>query len=69
MVKWQAPKKMASLVLTEADNKMLGGLNETGVKMLHGMLNRAYSGQSYTDDEDAVYMYQQLGLRLCMLHK
>ena len=58
MVKWQAPKKMASLVLTEADNKMLGGLNETGVKMLHGMLNRAYSGQSYTDDEDAVYMYR-----------
>lgn len=58
MVKWQAPKKMASMVLTEADGKTMSGLNELGVKMLHGMLNRAYSGQSYTDDEDAVYMYR-----------
>jgi len=58
LVKWQAPKKMASLVLTEADAKTLGGLNETGVKMLRGMLNNTYSGQSYVDDEDAVYMYR-----------
>ena len=58
LVKWQAPKKMASLVLTEADAKTLGGLNDTGVKMLRGMLNNTYSGQSYVDDEDAVYMYR-----------
>ena len=58
LLKWQAPKKMASLVLTEADAKSLGGLNEVGVKMLNGMLNRSYSGQSYVDDEDAVYMYR-----------
>lgn len=58
MLKWQAPKKMASMVLTEADGKTMSGLNDLGVKMLNNMLNRAYSGQSYTDDEDAVYMYR-----------
>lgn len=58
LLKWQAPKKMASLVLTESDAKALGGLSEVGQQMLSGMLNKTYSGQSYTDDEEAVYMYR-----------
>ena len=58
LIKWQAPKKMASLVLTESDAKSLDGLSETGQQMLSGMLNNTYDGQSYTEDEDAVYMYR-----------
>lgn len=58
LLKWQAPKKMASLVLTESDAKSLDGLNDVGQQMMSGMLNKSYSGQSYTEDEDAVYMYR-----------
>lgn len=58
LLKWQAPKKMASLVLTEDDANSLSGLNETGHKMLSGMLNKTYSGESYIDDEESVYMYR-----------
>ena len=58
VVKWQAPKKMASLVLTQADAKSLNGLSTVGQKMLYGMLNKTYSGQSYVDDEEAIYMYR-----------
>lgn len=58
LLKWQAPKKMASLVLTDSDAKALSGLSDVGQQMLSGMLNKTYSGQSYTDDEDAVYMYR-----------
>lgn len=58
LLKWQAPKKMASLVLTQEDANSLSGLNDVGKKMLGGMLNKTYSGESYTDDEDSVYMYR-----------
>lgn len=58
LVKWQAPKKMASLVLSESDAKSVSGLSTVGQKMLSGMLNKTYSGQSYVDDEEAVYMYR-----------
>ena len=58
LLKWQAPKKMASLVLTESDSKSLNGLGNAGQQMLSGMLNNTYDGQSYTEDEDAVYMYR-----------
>lgn len=58
LLKWQAPKKMASLVLTQEDANSLSGLNTTGQKMLGGMLNKSYSGESYVDDEDSVYMYR-----------
>lgn len=58
LIKWQAPKKMASLVLTENDAKSVSGLSETGLRMLSGMLNNTYSGESYVDDEDSVYMYR-----------
>lgn len=58
LIKWQAPKKMASLVLTENDAESVSGLSETGLRMLSGMLNNTYSGESYVDDEDSVYMYR-----------
>ena len=58
ILKWQAPKKMASLVLSSADAKSLSGLSDVGKSMLYGMLGKSYGGQSYVDDEDAVYMYR-----------
>lgn len=58
LLKWQAPKKMASLVLSAEDAKSVSGLGEQGRQMLQGMLNKTYSGQSYTEDVDAVYMYR-----------
>lgn len=58
LVKWQAPKKMASLVLSSEDAKSVSGLGSAGRQMLQGMLNKSYSGQSYVNDEDAVYMYR-----------
>ena len=58
LLKWQAPKKMASLVLSSSDAKSLSGLSDVGSAMLYGMLGKSYSGQSYVDDEDAVYMYR-----------
>lgn len=58
LLKWQAPKKMASLVLSEADGKSLTGLDAVGLSMLNGMLGRSFGGQSYVDDAEAVYMYR-----------
>lgn len=58
VLKWQAPKKMSSLVLSSEDAKSLTGLSDVGMSMLNGMLGRTYGGQSYVDDEDAVYMYR-----------
>lgn len=54
MVKWQAPKKMSSLMLTEEDKGALGGL---GSSLLSGLLNSTYSGESYLED-DSVYLYR-----------
>lgn len=58
LLKWQAPKKMASLVLTQEDADSLNGLNDIGKQMLSGMLNKTYSGQSFLEDDNAVYMYR-----------
>ena len=58
VLKWQAPKKMSSLVLSSEDAKSLEGLDEVGKSMLYGMLGKTYGGESYVDDEDAVYMYR-----------
>jgi hypothetical protein len=58
LLKWQAPKKMASLVLTEADAQSLRGLDSVGSSMLYGMLGKSYGGQSYVDDENSLYMYR-----------
>lgn len=55
MIKWQAPKKMASLMLTNEDEGILGGLNSS---LLSGLLNSTYSGENYLDDSDSVYLYR-----------
>lgn len=54
MLKWQAPKKMASLMLTKEDKKALGGTSS----LLTGLINSTYSGESYLDDPDSVYLYR-----------
>lgn len=53
-VKWQAPKKMAALVL----NDTVISTNQSLSKMLQGVLNKGYSGESYAKDKDLVYMYR-----------
>ena len=55
MLKWQAPKKMASLMLTNKDEDTLEGISSY---LLGGLINNAYSGQSYVEDEDSVYLYR-----------
>lgn len=57
VLKWQAPKKMASLMLSENDQDTLSGLQDSNLLGLV-MNNNAFSGESYLDDEDAVYMYR-----------
>ena len=56
MLKWQAPKKMASLMFTEKDKSVLTGISTSN--LLSGLINSTYSGESYIDDEDAVYFYR-----------
>ena len=58
LIKWQAPKKMASLVLTENDAESVSGLSETGLRMLSGMLNNTYICESYVYDVYYVYLYR-----------
>lgn len=58
VLKWQAPKKMASLVLSSDNGKSISGVGSLGSSMLNGMLGHSFSGQGYVDNEDAVYMYR-----------
>lgn len=58
VLKWQAPKKMASLMLSQKDSDSLNGLSESGRNILGTMLNNTYSGESFMDDEDALYMFR-----------
>lgn len=53
-IKWQAPKKMASLML---DSELLSQDTSIG-KMLSGAINKAYSGEGYLKDKDSVYMFR-----------
>lgn len=55
MIKWQAPKKMASLMLTEKDKTALDGFSE--MSLLGGLINETYSGENYTNSDD-VYFYR-----------
>lgn len=55
MLKWQAPKKMSSLMLTKNDTSALSGFGSS--KLLSGLINATYSGESYLD-EDSVYLYR-----------
>lgn len=56
MLKWQAPKKMSSLMLTSKDKSALNGFDSS--KLLGGLINSTYSGESYLDDKDSVYLYR-----------
>lgn len=56
-VKWQAPKKMASLMFDVGESRILGSDTSLG-RMIGGTLNRAYSGEGYLDDKDSVYMFR-----------
>lgn len=58
VLKWQAPKKMASLMLSGKDNETVNGLKGNGSALLKGMFNSAYSGESYTGNSSSVYMYR-----------
>lgn len=54
-LRWQAPKKMASLMLTSEDNSILNGFRGS---IIWGALSNAYDGESYMDNTDATYMYR-----------
>lgn len=56
VLKWQAPKKMASLMLTKEDRSLLDNLSSTNLLGLV-LNNNAYSGESYLDKENS-YMYR-----------
>lgn len=50
VVKWQAPKKMASLMLTSEDNSVLNGLQDSALFNGNWLRNnKAFSGQEYMD--------------------
>lgn len=53
-LKWQAPKKMASLMLSSNDNNTLSGLRGS---LITGAINNAFSGEAYMDD-DSCYLYR-----------
>ena len=57
VLKWQAPKKMASLMYSEGDLDTLSGLQSSN--LLSYVLNgNAFSGETYLDSDDSVYMYR-----------
>ena len=56
MLKWQAPKKMSSLMFTKDEKDSLGGFDANS--MLGGLINKTYSGENYLDDKDSVYLYR-----------
>lgn len=56
MLKWQAPKKMASLMLTSKEggtSSLFGSSN-----LLGSLIDSTYSGESYIDDKSSVYLYR-----------
>lgn len=55
MLKWQAPKKMSSLMLTKEDQNKVSGFSSA---LLSGLLQSTYSGENFTDNEDSVYLYR-----------
>ena len=56
VLKWQAPKKMASLVLTKNDSDLTSNLQDS--KLVSWALNRnTMSGQTYTDGESS-YLFR-----------
>lgn len=54
VVKWQAPKKMTSLMLTNGEEKALQGVEG----LIKGIINKTYSGENYVDTKDYAYLYR-----------
>mgnify|MGYP004442613365 FL=1 len=56
VLKWQAPKKMASLVLTKKDNDLVSNLQDS--KLVSWVLNKnTMSGQTFTEGESS-YLFR-----------
>lgn len=55
VLRWQAPKKMASLMLSRGDKSLLSKLK--GSLLNGGILNSTHSGESYLDG-DSQYLYR-----------
>lgn len=58
VLKWQAPKKMASLMFSKSDNEKVSGLQKAGQDLLKAMTNVSYSGETYLEGSDNVYLYR-----------
>lgn len=58
LLKWQAPRKFKAVGMSSNDANMLSGLSSTGKSLLMGALNGAYSGQSFTDNDNDIYLYR-----------
>lgn len=57
VLKWQAPKKMASLMLSEEDGALLNNLQSS--KLIGMVVNRnSFNGESYLGNDDTAYMYR-----------
>lgn len=54
-LKWQAPKKMSSLMFTKKDTDSVNGLT---MGLLTGAIANTYSHEAYVDDEDTTYLYR-----------
>ena len=55
MLKWQAPKKMVSLMLSSSDTSVLNSFRQS---FIMGAVNNAYSGESYLANDDATFLYR-----------
>ena len=55
MLKWQAPKKMASL-MNSGDS--YNSLSSGGQQLLNALVSKSFTGQGYLDNDDAIYMYR-----------
>ena len=56
VLKWQAPKKSASLIFTEHDSEVLNGLRSSNL-VSYALNRNTMSGQNFTDDDNA-YLYR-----------
>lgn len=56
VLKWQAPKKSASLIFTERDSEVLNGLRSSDL-VSYALNRNTMSGQNFTDEDNA-YLYR-----------
>lgn len=56
VLKWQAPKKMTSLMVSNDDS--YNSLSNQGQELLNAFLGNQMTGESFVDDPESVYMYR-----------